>query len=107
MRYCVLIVLLFISLPVSAQNAPSTQADVNDKGVLIHNITIEGFVLGDKDQFVKLFKPYRNKYLSVDKIDAILQQLKEIYEQEGYQELVSIDYHIVKRTLTFTVALIK
>jgi len=107
MRYCILIVLLFISLPVSAQNAPFTQADVKDQGVLVHNITIQGFVLGDKDQFVKLFKPYRNKYLSADKIDAILQQLKKIYEREGYQELVSIDYQLDKRTLTFTVTLIE
>ena len=65
MRYCVLIVLLFISLPVSVQNvSASRQCCKARQGILIRNIEIEGFVLGDKDQFVKLFKPYRNKYLT-------------------------------------------
>ncbi len=107
MRYCVLILLFFIYLPVFAQNVAAPQAVSQDKGVLISNIKIEGFVLQDKNQFVKLFKPYRNKHLSAMDIDAILQQLQEIYEQAGYQGLVSIEYHVKRKFLTFTVSLIK
>lgn len=107
MRYCALIVLFFITFPVLAQNTAASQAAVQAQGPLIRNIIMEGFVLDDKNQFVKLFKPYRNKHLSATDINSILQALQEIYEQAGYQGLVSIEYHVVKRNLTFTVALIK
>jgi hemolysin activation/secretion protein len=107
MRYCILILLLFIPLPASAQNVPAPQVVSQAQGALISNIKIEGFVLQDKNQFVKLFKPYCNKHLSAADIDTILQQLQEIYEQAGYQRLVSIEYHVKRKTLTFTVALIK
>jgi hemolysin activation/secretion protein len=105
MRYCVLILLFFISLPLlplSAQNEPTVQATVRDKGVLIRHIDIEGFVLGDKNQFVKLFKPYRNKYLTSADMDAVLQKIQIIYEREGYQQLVSITYHVDRHRLVFT-----
>jgi hemolysin activation/secretion protein len=107
MRYCVLVALLLIPLPALAQNALPAQADVAAQSTLIRNIVIEGFVLQDKNQFVKLFKPYRNKYLTTADVDAMLGQLQEIYEQAGYQGLVSIEDHVVKRKLTFTVSLIK
>jgi hypothetical protein len=104
MRYCILIILLFIPLPVSADNvtvAPETA--IQDKGTLVRNIAIEGFVLGDKDRFVKMFKPYRNKYLTTADMDAILQKIQDIYEREGYQQLVTITYHVDKHRLLFTV----
>jgi hemolysin activation/secretion protein len=107
MRYCLLLLLLFISLPMSAQNVAAQQTASQAQTTLIQKITIEGFVLQDKNQFVNLFKPYRNKHLSTADIDEILQQLQEIYEQAGYQGLVSIDYHIRGRSLTFTVAFAK
>ncbi len=108
MRYCALILLLFISLPVFAQNIPAPQVVSQAQGALISSIKIEGFVLEEqKNQFVKLFKPYRNKHLSQADIDAILQALQEIYEQAGYQGLISIKYNIIKRCLTFTVSLVK
>ena len=107
MRYCLLLVLLFIALPVSAQNVPAPQAASKLQGPLISDIKMEGFVLQDRNQFVKLFKPYRNKHLSAADIDTILQQLQEIYEQAGYQGLVSIEYRVKRKTLTFTVSLIK
>ena len=107
MRYIVLILLLFISLPVSAQNIAASQAVSQNQNVLVRNIQMEGFVLEDKNQFSKLFKPYRNKRLSSDDINSILRQLQEFYEQAGYQGLVSIEYHVSKSNLTFTVALIK
>jgi hemolysin activation/secretion protein len=103
MRYGVLILLFFMPLCVSAQNVTAQQVSVNDKGVLIKNITMEGFVLGDKERFVKMFKPYRNKYLTKTDMDALLLQLQIIYEKEGYQELVSISYQVVKHHLIFTV----
>ncbi len=108
MRYCLLLLLFFISLPISAQNVPAPQVVSQAQGGLISNIKIEGFVLEEqKNQFVKLFKPYRNKHLSAADIDTILQALQEIYEQAGYQGLIPIEYQIKKRCLTFTVSLVK
>jgi len=106
MRYLALMIFLFISLPASAQQASSAQAE-RIAPAFISNIKIAGFVLDDKNQFIKLFKPHRNKYLSGADIDTLLQQLQEIYELAGFQGLVSIGYQIKKRTLTFDVALIK
>ncbi len=107
MRYCILILLLFIPLPASAQNVPATQAVPQAQKTLIQKILIEGFVLEDKNQFVKLFKPYRSKHLSAADIDTILQKIQEIYGQAGYQGLVSIEYHVKRKSLTFSVSLIK
>jgi len=107
MRYFVLAVLFFIPLSVTAQNVEAQQTDTTPQSVLIHNIQMEGFVLQDKNQFVKLFKPYRNKYLTADDVDAILRQIQEIYEQAGYQGLVSIEHRISKKCLIFTIALIE
>jgi hemolysin activation/secretion protein len=107
MRYCILFLLLFISLPLSAQNAAASQTASQAKGTLISNILMKGFVLQDKNEFVRLFKPYHNKHLSTADIDTILQELQEIYEEAGFQGLVSIEYQVIKRNLTFTVSLIK
>jgi hemolysin activation/secretion protein len=103
MRYCILMVLLFISLPVSAQNAAAPLTAAQPQTTLIRSIEIEGFVLGDKDQFVRLFKPYRNKYLTTTDMDMILHKIQGIYEMGGYLELVSITYRVDKRRLIFTV----
>ena len=103
MRYCLLLLLLFISLPVSAQNVPISQAAAKVQSTLISDIKMEGFVLQDKNQFVKLFKPYRNKYLTTADRDEILQKIQDIYEQEGYQQLVTITYQVIKHRLVFTV----
>ena len=92
---------------VSAQNAAAHQAASQAQDPLVRNILMQGFVLDDKSQFAKLFKPYRNKRLSEADISAILAQLQEIYEQAGYQGLVSIEYTIKNGRLTFTVALVR
>jgi len=98
----VLIILLFVSLPLSARNALASQAGVGQQGTLIRSIVIEGFVLQDKDQFTRLFKPYRDKYLTTADTDGILKQIQVIYEREGYQQLVTITYHINKHRLVYT-----
>jgi len=105
MRNYLLILLFFIFLPVSAQNAAATQAALKEKGTLIRSIAMEGFVLGDKNQFVKMFKPYRNKYLTAHDMDIILQEIQIVYEREGYLQLVSITYHVDKHRLIFTVSM--
>ena len=102
MRYCMLLALFFISLPVSTRYVEAQQAALPMQSILIHNIVLEGFVLEDKDQFVKLFKPYRNKYLTNDDINTILQKIQVIYEKEGYQQLVSISYQVTKHHLVYT-----
>ena len=105
MRYIVLILFLFISLPAYAPNAGASKADSKPQGTLIRSIVLEGFVLGDKDQFVRLFKPYRNKYLTAADMDGILQKIQGIYEMDGYQQLVSITYRVDKHRLVFTSAM--
>ena len=107
MRCFFLISLFLISLPAGVGNAAASQDLVQTQAPLVRKIEIKGFVLQDKGQFVKLFKPYRNKLLSADEINAMLQELAEIYEQAGYQGLVSIRYEVKNKVLTFTVSLIK
>ena len=102
MRYFLMILLLFISLPVYAQNVPIVQSNPQEVRTLVRNIVIEGFALQDKEQFVKIFKPYRNKYLTTSDMDAILQKIKDIYERAGYQQLVSITYQVDRHRLVFT-----
>ena len=101
MRRSVLFLLL-VSLPLSAGRAAATQAYPQQNGVLIRSISIEGFVLQDKEQFTKLFKPYRNKHMTTADMDAILKEIQVIYEREGYQQLVSITYQVQKHRLVFT-----
>ncbi len=105
MRYVILILLLLMPLAVTAQGAAPVQDLKQDKGTLIKNIEIQGFVLGDKERFVKLFKGFRNKYLTRDDMDHVLSQIQALYDREGYQELVKINYHVVRRRLIFTVSM--
>ena len=107
MRYFILFLSLFISGSALAQNIPAPQVVSQEQKVLIQKIQIEGFIPQDKDQFAKLFKPYRNQHLSSSDMQAILGQIQEIYEQAGYQGLVSIEYHVHKRQLVYKVSLIK
>ena len=96
-----------VAVSFSAQSTASAQSVSKAQSILISSIKMEGFVLQNKNQFVELFKPYRNKHLSSADIDTILQQLQEIYEQAGYQGLVSIVYRVKRKSLVFTVSLIK
>ena len=102
---CIFVFPMAISF--ATQSAASAQSTSKAQGPLISSIKMEGFVLQNKNQFVELFKPYRNKHLSSADIDTILQQLQEIYEQAGYQGLVSIVYRVKRKSLVFTVSLIK
>jgi len=103
MRYGILVLLLLLSLPLIAFNVSAQQVVSQDTVVLIKNIEMAGFVLGDKSQFVKIFKPYRNKYLTRADMDEILKKVQIIYEEQGYKELVSITYQVNKHRLEFTV----
>jgi len=105
MFYWIFILMFFMPLPVSAQNVVAPQASVTAQRALIRSITMEGFQLQDKNQFVKLFKPYRNKYLSKIDMDVISQKIQDIYEQQGFGQLVSITYAVNKYRLIFSVSL--
>ena len=105
MRYLLLIFLFFTPVPVFAKNAAAPHAALKDKGVLIRDIKIEGFVLGDKGQFIKMFKPYRNKYLTAADLDKILEEIQIVYEREGYQQLVLITYKVIKHRVVFTASM--
>ncbi len=102
MRNYVLILMFLMSLPVFAENSAYAQTAPKEKGVLIREISMDGFVLGDKERFIKIFKPYRNKYLTTADMDDILQKIELIYEREGYQQLVTISYQVIKRRLVYT-----
>ena len=103
MRNCIWLAVFLILMPLGVQNVWASDSTSDVQGVLIRNITIDGFVLGDKDRFLKLFKPYSNKHLTTSDMDDILQKIEIIYEREGYKELVSINYQVIKHLLKFTV----
>ena len=102
MRYSFLILLCFIFMPLTVQQAAAAQSVSQEKGVLIRDIRMDGFVLGDRDQFAKIFKPYRNKFLTTEDMDDILQKIQIVYEREGYKELVTITYKATKHRLVYT-----
>ena len=102
-----LVLLFLVSAPILSGRSFAADHDQQAQGQFVKSITIQGFVLDDKDQFVRIFKPYRNKYLTAVDIDTILQELQERYEQAGYQGLISIEYQIQRKRLTFSVSLIK
>ena len=101
-----LMFLLLVSFPLLCHQALAQDAVLQEKSVLITNISIEGFVLQDKDQFLKLFKPYRNKHLTTSQMDEILKKIQDIYEKEGYKELVSITYKVTKHRLVYTALMV-
>jgi hypothetical protein len=106
MRWWVLILLVFMPFTALSHAAGHKAASVPD-GTLIRSINLEGFVLGDKSRFDRIFKPYRNKYLTSADMDDILHKIQAIYEREGYQQLVSISYQVVKKhRLVFTALMI-
>lgn len=107
MSFFIIFFLVFMPLQSFAQTSLVSNTMTQGIDTLVRNVQIDGFVLQDKAQFVKLFKPYRNKRLSQKEIDIIQQSLEEIYELAGYQGLVSIDHRFKKNSLIFTVTLIE
>ena len=106
MRGILLIAVLLISFPVFFEKTYAGQAETIMQRSLVKSIVIKGFVLGDKDRFVKIFKPYRHKRLTVADMDAMLKQVQDIYEREGYKQLVSITYKVNKHLLVYTASMI-
>ncbi len=105
MRYVLCSVLVLVAGLFWAQPTPAAEADAAKKGVLVRSIEMEGFILGDKGQFTKIFKMYRNKYLTPEDTDGILAKIQKIYEREGYLKLVSITYVLKKHRLIYSVAM--
>ena len=94
-----------VAVSFSAQSTASAQSVSKAQSILISSIKMEGFVLQNKNQFVELFKPYRNKYLTTADMNEILQKIQDIYAMGGYQQLVSITYHVDKHLLVFTASM--
>ena len=106
MRWWIVLVLTLIPLAVPDFAFCANKA-VHHEGTFISAIELDGFVLGDKGRFEKLFKAYRNKYLTQTDMDELLQKVQAIYEREGYQQLVTITYQVVKKhRLVFTALMI-
>ena len=116
-----IVLILLMCSPVYAQKAPvgevmRAQDLLNDRDalvrqidydgrVLVRKIMITGFVPKDRKPFESAFKPYLNKRLFPSDIDALIAEVKYLYAQEGYQELVQISYtlnrHILKISVSF------
>lgn len=104
MRY-VLLALVLMSFSVVIPQGPA--AAQQRAGILIREVLIQGFVPDDtRPEIMKLFKPFRNKYLAASDMDGILGKLQAIYEREGYQQLVAINYQVINHRLVFTVSMI-
>ena len=103
-----ILILLLLGSPLTAlaDSHLDMVTTVSKEGVLIHAIVLEGFVLGEQQRFNKIFKPYHNKHLTLSDMNDILKQIQMIYEREGYKELVSITYQVVKHRLVFTASMI-
>lgn len=102
MRLFFLVFMMFFSLQLSSSNL--AQAAVHHDGVLIKVISVQGFQLGDKDQqqLIQLFKPFRDKWLTRDQLDDLLQKVEFIYDSEGYQGLVAVTYNVDHHRLIFS-----
>jgi hypothetical protein len=74
--------------------------------VFIKRIVVSGFVLSDKPSFLKIIKANQKKFLSQEQIQQIMDQIKALYLEAGYSELVDISYKIEKENLLITILLL-
>ncbi len=78
-----------------------------DGHVLVRQITVDGFLLKEKSKFAKMFKKYRNKKLSTDEVNRVVDQVRSLYVEAGYENLVLLTYQIIKGQLHIFIALKK
>ena len=103
-----LIVFFLLSGPLAfTQTAQASEVvNADNQKTLIRKITIEGFLLQNRNKFEQLFKLYRNKYLSNENIESLLNSVEVLYEEEGYQSLIAITSSIHKHHLKINASLI-
>lgn len=91
--------------PLWAQTTIQTVQD--DKPVLVRQIILSGFVLSNRQELDKIIKPYRKKYLSDQQIKQIIQDIKNVYLENGFAGLIAIDYKFFKNNLLIAISLDK
>ncbi len=106
-------VLLLISVPsflvsetALAWKARKPKEIVEPNSVLIKRIVFSGFVLKDKDFLNGIIKKNRNKYLSQEQIQKIVDQVKISYLEAGYTGLVSVSYKLNKNQLIINILML-
>ena len=105
MRYFIFTLLFLAISPLLSQADAGPQAVSDEKPAMVKSIVLEGFKLEDKGQFVKLFKPYRNKFLTSFDISGLLEKIQAIYAEKGYQQLVTITWRLDRHRLIFTASM--
>ena len=102
------LVLLLLIVPniVWSRTAPAAQERVSQDSFLIKRIVLSGFVLKDKQPIQRIIKANRNKRLSQEQIQQMINDIKIIYLEAGYTGLVNFSYTIQKRTLTIHILLL-
>lgn len=72
--------------------------------VFIKKITVSGITLLKENQIKKAILPFKNRWLSKDEIQGIVDLIIATYKQSGYSEKVpKIFYKIKKNNLNITV----
>ena len=95
---CAVLIVLWVS--VACAQTPSAE-----KPVLVRKIIVAGLVPQNKAKLEQIIKPYRNKRLSTQDIDRLVQSIKEYYLEAGYDGLVDMDYTVRRNQLLIHVAL--
>ena len=90
----------------NSNNKLFNQTALTDDRILIKHIVISGFVLKDKEALQKIMKDNQNKRLSQEQIDQIIEDIKTVYIEAGYGQLVNISYTLEKGKLMVSVLLL-
>ena len=88
---------------VSAAKDLSQQLAKDNNRILIRSIEIKGFVLNDRKPLDQIIKSRRNKRLSQEQIQKIIEEIKTVYLEAGYGSLVNITDTIKKNKLIIEV----
>ena len=81
------------------------QADSNGN-VLVKRVILTGFVLTDKKIFEQIIKENKNKRLSQEQIQTIVDNVRTIYLANGYTDLVTVSYKLDKNRLVINILLL-
>lgn len=92
-----LILLLGLTLGLSESKAQEVHP------VFIKNIVLSGFVVSDKRSLEKIIKANQNKRLTPEQIQQLIDDIKTVYLEAGFADLVNITYHIEKNKLLITI----
>ena len=91
---------------INTNNKILSQLTADDGRILIKRIVMSGFVLKDKESLRKIMKNNQNKRLFQEEIQQIINDIKIVYDEAGYAQLVDISFKIEKSNLVITVLLL-